>query len=70
MKFAIGETVKISKNNSLFFDATGKFATVEHVNEYDSQISITSIVRRLKQESTIEIWKREYSLLKKIFWKE
>lgn len=37
MKFIAGETVKISKNNSLFFDATGKFATVEHVNEYDSQ---------------------------------
>lgn len=37
MKFIAGETVKISKNNSLFFDATGKFATVEHVNEYGSQ---------------------------------
>lgn len=34
------------------------------------QISISQVVRVLKQESTIRIWKLHYRFLKKHFWKE
>lgn len=34
------------------------------------QISVSQIIRVLKQESTIGIWKKYFSFLKKCFWKE
>ncbi len=34
------------------------------------QISVSQIVRVLKQESTIRIWKLHFNFLKKHFWKE
>lgn len=37
---------------------------------YSPDVSITSIVRKLKQKSTIEIWKKHKDYLKKYFWKE
>ena len=33
-------------------------------------ISVTQIVRKLKQESTVAIWNQFYSFLKKNFWAE
>jgi putative transposase len=45
----------------------------DHVHfliDYEPQISITSIVRKMKQESTINIWKKESKILSKYFWKE
>lgn len=45
----------------------------DHVHfliDYEPQISITSIVRKMKQESTINIWKKESQILSKYFWKE
>lgn len=39
MKFKIGDTVKISKNNSLLFDATGKLAKVTDVISTTSSFS-------------------------------
>lgn len=45
----------------------------DHVHfliDYEPQISITSIVRKLKQESTIYLWKTNKIFLKKHFWKE
>ena len=38
--------------------------------EYKSDISITSIVRKLKQESAFWIWKMHGNYLLKHFWKE
>ena len=37
---------------------------------YSPEISITSIVRRLKQKSTHELWTRYSGFLTKHFWKE
>lgn len=37
---------------------------------YIPRISITSIVRKLKQESTIVIWQKHNPILSKNFWKE
>lgn len=37
---------------------------------YSPDISITSIVRRLKQQSTHELWSKYPSFLKKHFWKK
>ncbi|MBQ0143767.1 MAG: IS200/IS605 family transposase [Bacteroidales bacterium] len=37
---------------------------------YPPNISVTSIVRRLKQESTREMWKRYPGWLRHHFWKE
>ena len=37
---------------------------------YSPDVSITSIVRKLKQKSTIELWKKHKDYLKKCFWKE
>jgi len=37
---------------------------------YDPKISITQIIRKLKQQSTYQIWKTNKILLKKHFWKE
>lgn len=34
------------------------------------QIAVAQIVRVLKQESTVRIWKLHYNFLKKHFWKE
>jgi putative transposase len=41
-----------------------------HFIRYIPRLSVTSIVRKLKQESTIEIWKKYKTTLSKIFWKE
>lgn len=37
---------------------------------YDPKISITQIIRKLKQHSTINVWKKNMNKLKKHFWKE
>ena len=38
--------------------------------DYDPKVSVLQIVRRLKQETTSELWKVHDSYLKKHFWKE
>ena len=37
---------------------------------YPPKLSVTSMVRRLKQESTILAWRAYHNLLRKYFWKE
>mgnify|MGYP004559098191 CR=1 FL=1 len=37
---------------------------------YDPKVSVLQIVRRLKQETTFELWKVHEAYLKKHFWKE
>lgn len=46
---------------------------VDHIHfiiDYPPNISITSIVRKLKQESTIMLWKIHKNILSKYYWKE
>ena len=46
---------------------------VNHIHfliRYMPRLSITSMVRKLKQESTIAIWKKHNSILLKNFWNE
>lgn len=46
---------------------------VDHIHfliRYIPRLSVTSIVRKLKQESTIAIWKIHKNILSKNFWKE
>lgn len=38
--------------------------------DYDPKVSVLQIVRRLKQETTFELWKVSESYLKRQFWKE
>ena len=38
--------------------------------DYDPKVSVLQIVRRLKQETTFELWKVHEEYLKKYFWKE
>ena len=38
--------------------------------QYPPTLSVTSIVRKIKQETTIHIWKNHYTELRKHFWKE
>lgn len=38
--------------------------------DYEPKVSILQIVRRLKQESTIDLWRVYENELKKHFWKE
>lgn len=40
------------------------------LEDYDPKVSIVQIVRRLKQETTFELWKVHESYLKKHFWQE
>lgn len=46
---------------------------VDHIHfliRYIPRLSVASIVRKLKQESTIAIWKMHKNILSKNFWKE
>jgi putative transposase len=70
-EFMKSEMIRIS-NNSNF-----KIEVMEVDNDHihlliDSvpNISATQIVRKLKQESTISVWKRFPKILSKHFWKE
>jgi putative transposase len=38
--------------------------------DYDPKISITQIVRHLKQITTIILWKKHKDVLEKLYWKE
>ncbi len=46
---------------------------VDHIHfliRYIPRLSVTSIVRKLKQESTLAIWQNHKNILSKNFWKE
>jgi len=46
---------------------------IDHIHfliRYIPRLSVTSIVRKLKHESTIAIWKLHKNILSKNFWKE
>lgn len=46
---------------------------IDHIHfliRYIPRLSVTSIVRKLKQESTIAIWQKHKNILSKNFWKE
>jgi len=46
---------------------------IDHIHfliRYIPRLSVTSIVRKLKQESTIAIWQKHKNTLSKNFWKE
>lgn len=45
----------------------------DHVHlliDYDPKISVLQIVRKIKQETTFELWKVYEEYLKKHFWRE
>ena len=46
---------------------------IDHIHfliRYIPRLSVTSIVRKLKQQSTIAIWQKHQNILSKHFWKE
>ena len=46
---------------------------IDHIHfliRYIPRLSVTSIVRKLKQESKVAIWKLQKNILSKNFWKE
>jgi putative transposase len=55
------------------FEIEGMESDKDHVHfliRYIPRLSITIIVRKLKQESTIAIWQKHKMVLLKNFWKE
>lgn len=46
---------------------------IDHIHflvRYIPRLSVTSIVRKLKQESTVAIWQKHKNVLSKNFWEE
>lgn len=46
---------------------------INHIHmliRYSPRISISSIARRLKQETAVDIWRHHFALLSKHFWNE
>lgn len=43
---------------------------IHFIIRYPPKLSVTSMVRRLKQESSILAWSAYHNLLRKYFWKE
>lgn len=67
----MSKMIDISKNYD--FEIKTIQSDIDHIHFLISstpQISISQIVRVLKQESTIFIWKNYAQLLSKHFWKE
>lgn len=65
------EMNRISKNSDFKIEAIE--IDKDHIHlliDSIPNISATQIVRKLKQESTVSIWKQFSLLLKKHFWKE
>jgi putative transposase len=60
-------------SNKYDFNIESMESDVNHIHlliEYPPNISVTSIVRVLKQQSTYRLWLKNELLLKKYFWKE
>jgi putative transposase len=60
-------------SNHSDFDIEVMESDIDHIHfliSYPPKISLTSIVRRLKQISTNKIWKLHYTYLSRQFWKE
>jgi len=72
----LGETIfkkelPISKKSD--FEIEVFESEIDHIHfliRYIPRLPITSIIRKLKQESTIAIWQKHNSILSKNFWKE
>ena len=63
----------ISKKEDSLFSIESMETDQDHVHmlvDVDPSVSATSIVSRIKQMSTIEIWKKHGEELKKSYWKE
>ncbi|MFA5311753.1 MAG: IS200/IS605 family transposase [Methanomassiliicoccales archaeon] len=63
----------ISKKDDSLFSIDSMETDQDHVHmlvDIDPSVSATSIVSRIKQMSTIEIWKKYPTELKKSYWKE
>ena len=63
----------ISKKEDSLFSIDSMETDKDHVHmlvDIDPNVSATSIVSRIKQMSTIEIWKKYGEELKKSYWKE
>jgi putative transposase len=60
-------------SNKYDFNIESMESDVNHIHllvEYPPNISVTSIVRVLKQQNTYRLWLKNELLLKKYFWKE
>lgn len=63
----------ISKKEDSLFSIDSMESDSDHLHmlvDIDPSVSATSIVSRIKQISTIEIWKKHQEELKKNYWKE
>jgi len=63
----------ISKKEDSLFSIDSMESDKDHLHmltDIDPNVSATSIVGRIKQMSTVEIWKKHKEELKKSYWKE
>lgn len=59
--------------NSSDFEIEVFESDIDHIHflvRYIPRLSVTSIVRKLKQESTVAIWQKHKNVLSKNFWEE
>ena len=69
--FIKGKFLQIAERSD--FDIELMETDRDHIHllvDYAPKVSILQIIRRLKQESTYDLWKNYSSILKKHFWKE
>lgn len=69
--FIINKIIEISNKNNFIIENIN--SDVNHVHmliEYPPHISITSIVRKLKQETTYHVWLNYSNILNNIFYRE
>ena len=70
-EFMKNEMIRISERSDFTIDTIEVDKNHIHLLiDSSPSISIASIVRRLKQESTISVWKVFFNFLKGQFWKE
>ena len=78
-KLLVGDLDHTRKSIMLSITSTSDFeievfqSDIDHIHfliRYLPSLSVTSIVRKLKQESTIAIWQKYKNILSQNFWKE
>jgi len=67
------KNILLDISNNSDFEINVMESDIDHIHfliTYPPKLSLTSIVRRLKQVSTNKIWKLHYNYLIRHFWKE
>ena len=67
------KSILLSITSKSYFEIEVFESDIDHIHflvRYIPRLSVTSIVRKLKQESTVAIWQKHKNVLSKNFWEE